>query len=103
MAVPLMLTNDTNSNVMEASACGMPIVPTPVRCQGLALQDGSDLLVRTAAAEFADAICELLSDAGRASALGLRARATAEARFSWNAVADRAWESYQLLLEVESR
>lgn len=94
VAVPLEVSAGTNIKVLEAMACGKAIVSTPVGCAGLDVQDGYDIAVRRDWAEFSDAVCKLLSTAPVRSSLGTRARWTAESRFGWPAIANRAYESY---------
>jgi polysaccharide biosynthesis protein PslH len=100
VAAPLAVSAGTNIKVMEAMACGKAIVSTPVGCQGLGLEDGRELLVRAGSADFAEAVADLLADSRRAAALGRRARETAVARFSWDAIAEDAMRSYRMLMEA---
>jgi len=102
VVVPLLVSAGTNIKVMEAMACGKPVVSTVVGCQGLGLEDGRDILVRDDSSSFAEAVCELLADAEGAAALGRRARATVEARFSWSAIADAAFASYRAIAGVRA-
>ncbi|HTP31512.1 MAG TPA: glycosyltransferase family 4 protein [Candidatus Acidoferrales bacterium] len=94
VAVPLAVSAGTNIKVLEAMACGRAIVSTVPGCAGLGLNDGGELLVRDDWPRFADALCEVLDDAGLRSRLGSCARSTAEQRFSWHAIAESAWRSY---------
>jgi glycosyltransferase involved in cell wall biosynthesis len=91
VVVPLEVSAGTNIKVLEAMACGKAIVSTPVGCAGLGVRDRHDIAIRSEWGEFSDAVCELLPGG---SALGARARRTVEDRFSWAAIADRAYESY---------
>jgi glycosyltransferase involved in cell wall biosynthesis len=100
VAVPLVVSAGTNIKVLEAMACGRPVVTTPVGCQGLDLVDGEDALVRAAPEAFADAVCALLDRPEEAARLAANARRTAEERFSWDAIAEAAYASYQRLMEV---
>jgi glycosyltransferase involved in cell wall biosynthesis len=97
VVVPLEVSAGTNIKVLEAMACGKPVVSTPVGCQGLDLRDGVDAVVRAEWPDFADATGDLLGDEGKRRSIGAEARATVEARFSWRAVADQAYESYTAL------
>jgi glycosyltransferase involved in cell wall biosynthesis len=62
------------------------------------LVDGHDALIRSTPNEFAAAICDLLSDSARRNAIASAARRTVEERFSWDAIAERAYASYLQLL-----
>jgi glycosyltransferase involved in cell wall biosynthesis len=98
VVVPLEVSAGTNIKVMEAMACGRAVVSTPVGCAGLGLVDGHDALIRSTPEEFAAAICDLLSDSARRNAIATAARRTVEQRFSWDAIAERAYASYLQLL-----
>jgi glycosyltransferase involved in cell wall biosynthesis len=94
VAVPLEISAGTNIKVLEAMACGKAVVATPVGCAGLDLQDGYDVLIRPDWAAFAEAVADLLDSPSLRRAIGTRARLTAADRFSWTAIADKAYESY---------
>jgi glycosyltransferase involved in cell wall biosynthesis len=94
VAVPLAVSAGTNIKVLEAMACGKPIVSTRAGCAGLGLTDGSDLLIREDWSGFADALAALMTDSELRKALGGCARQVAEARYSWQAIAGKAFESY---------
>jgi glycosyltransferase involved in cell wall biosynthesis len=94
VAVPLQISAGTNIKVLEAMACGKAIVSTVPGCAGLGLTDGLELSIREDWPSFAAALDNLLMDSHLRRGLGERARRTAEAQFSWNAIADGAWQSY---------
>jgi glycosyltransferase involved in cell wall biosynthesis len=98
VVVPLLVSAGTNIKVMEAMACRKALVSTPVGCQGLALRDGFDALVRAESRPFAEAVCELLANPRLRERVAAHARSTVEQRFSWDCIAGAAWQSYQALL-----
>jgi glycosyltransferase involved in cell wall biosynthesis len=100
VVAPLAVSAGTNIKVLEAMACGKAIVTTPAGCAGLDLCDRHDALICPDWQPFAAAVAEVLADPGLRSLLGGRARACAEARFSWGSIADRAYDSY---LELTGR
>lgn len=97
VAVPLVVSAGTNIKVMEAMACRKPVVTTPIGCAGLGLIDGHDACIREHAPAFAEAVIDLLSDDARRERIAVEARRTVEQRFSWEAIADAAFASYERL------
>ena len=97
VAIPLPVSAGTNIKLMEAMACGRPVVSTPVGCQGLDLKDETDLLIRDLGPEFAAAIRRLLEDQELRWQMGAQARETAEQRFGWDAIARLGLQSYAAL------
>ena len=102
VAVPLPLSAGTNIKVMESLSCQRAVVTTPVGAQGLDLRNEGDALICGLGAEFADGICQLIENPLMRDAIARAGRATAEARFSWDAIARDALDGYLLLIR-ESR
>ena len=74
--------------VLEAMACGLPIVATPLALEGIPeAEDGRHLRVASVAATFADRVSELLRDPGLRRLLGERARGLS-ARYAWDRLGD---------------
>jgi glycosyltransferase involved in cell wall biosynthesis len=95
VVIPLLVSAGTNIKVLEAMACQKAVVSTPIGCAGLGLTDGEDAIIRQDSALIAEAISELLAEPGRREQIGIRARRTVEQRFSWEAIATAAYETYQ--------
>jgi glycosyltransferase involved in cell wall biosynthesis len=100
VAVPLEISAGTNIKVLEAMACGKAVVTTPPGCAGLGLAHGHDALIHADWREFADAISALLCEAASRQQLAYHARMTAERRFSWTAIADRAYDCYESMRRI---
>lgn len=100
VAAPLTVSAGTNIKVMEALACGKPVVSTPIGCAGLGLAAGEEILVAAEAAGFRGAIERLLEQDSLRRRMGERARRAAVERFSWERAAQRAAEMYEAVWSV---
>jgi len=91
--------------VLEAMACGLPVVATPVSGTAELVRDGENgLLVRPAdPTSLARAILRLLDDEPLRKAQGVRARRLVERGYSWDAVAAQTLAVYRELLPTTER
>jgi glycosyltransferase involved in cell wall biosynthesis len=82
--------------LMQAMACGLPVVTTPVGSIAEIVEDGvSGLLVKPESADaLRDAIDALAADPARRAALGRKARETATQRFGEDRMADAMQEVF---------
>lgn len=86
--------------LLEAAACGRPMIATDVPgCREVVEHGVTGLLVPPRAAEpLADAIADLLADPTRCAQMGQRARALAEREFGIETVIERTLGVYRELL-----
>jgi glycosyltransferase involved in cell wall biosynthesis len=86
--------------VLEAMACGLPVVATPVSGTAELVRGGENgLLVRPAQPDdLAAAVLRLAEDESLREAQGRRGRWLAEHRYSWDAVAAQTLAVYRELL-----
>jgi glycosyltransferase involved in cell wall biosynthesis len=68
---PLRYGAGMKGKVVEAMACGLPVVTTSVGAQGISALSGEHLLVADNEADFAQALVGLLQDSGRGERIGL--------------------------------
>lgn len=97
---------DNSPNVvLEAMACGLPIVATDVGgLREYVSPPTSGLLTpRGDAAQFADALLAFLDDADRARAVGRQNREDAVKRFSWAVSAARMRDVYARVIDEFAR
>jgi glycosyltransferase involved in cell wall biosynthesis len=90
-ACPMLAGTGIKNKLLEALACGLPCVATPLACQGVAVEDGVQLRIAGEEREFADRLVALLERRDDARALGAAGRRYVLAHHDWEAVA-RAYE-----------
>jgi glycosyltransferase involved in cell wall biosynthesis len=67
--VPLFFESGTRFKILEAGACGIPIVSTTLGAEGLPLKDGKEILIADEPEAFAQAIVRLVRDRTFAAAM----------------------------------
>ncbi len=92
---PLVASAGTNIKILEAMAMGKAIVSTPAGINGLDVAE--DVVVAQSGEDMAAAIARLIRDPERRRALERRARATAESRYGWDAIASEQRALYESL------
>ncbi len=80
---PLRSGSGTRFKLLEALACGCPVVSTSVGAEGLGAVDGEHMLIRDTPQDFADAVIDILENPQLGEELGERGRAWVEERHAW--------------------
>jgi glycosyltransferase involved in cell wall biosynthesis len=83
LAVPLQQGSGTRIKILESWAWGLPVVSTPVGCEGLDGVDGRDLLIRE---DLAKGVLEVLGDSSLWERMRCNGRRLVEQRYDWNRV-----------------
>lgn len=89
VVVPLLSGGGTRLKILEAFASRRAVVSTPTGREGLAVDDGRDLLVAASAEDFATATLQLLDDAEIRDRLAGSGRALAERSYDWRVLGER--------------
>jgi glycosyltransferase involved in cell wall biosynthesis len=97
-ACPMVSGTGIKNKLLEAMACELPCVATPLALQGLHVEPGVQLLVGKSDAELAAHLLRVLSDDEEAKRLGRAARAYVLAQHDWGAVADDYERVYEDVL-----
>jgi hypothetical protein len=85
LVVPVRVGGGARTKVLEALACGMPVVSTAAGVENLGLEPGRDYLPADTAEQMVEALARLFRDPERAAALG-RAGAARVEPFRWSRI-----------------
>lgn len=84
--VPLRAGGGTRLKVLEAAACGVPVLSTSVGAEGLDLEPEKEILLRDDPPAFAAAAARLLAEAPLRDSLARAAREKVERRYDWKRI-----------------
>jgi sugar transferase (PEP-CTERM/EpsH1 system associated) len=96
---PLVYGAGIQNKVLEAMACGTPVVTSPRAVAALEIEPGRDVLVADGAGEFATAVLRLLGDASLRVKLGRAGRHYVETHHNWQKTAVQLEAIYRSVIE----
>jgi polysaccharide biosynthesis protein PslH len=92
---PIYYGAGIQNKVLEALACGTPVVATPQAVSALRVRSGEDLVVAQDGQDFAESVSSLLSDPERQARLGAAGRRYVEVNHDWCVIGKRLAEVYR--------
>jgi polysaccharide biosynthesis protein PslH len=92
---PLVYAVGIQNKVLEAMACGVPVVASAEGCRGLEVSDGAELLVGRTDDQLAASTLSLLGDSAGRRALADRARRFVVTRHNWSNLTRQLVSAYE--------
>jgi len=89
VVVPLRVGGGTRLKILEAMAAGVPVISTRLGAEGIAAEDGKQILLADTPADMASAIRALLNEPSLASSLRDSARTLVETRYDWQVLGEK--------------
>jgi glycosyltransferase involved in cell wall biosynthesis len=99
VAAPIFWGSGVRIKLLEALACGLPVVTTAVAAEGIDLHEGVSALFAEQPAEFAAAITRLLGDTALRARLGAAGRAVVERDYDAEQIGARLARLYAGMLQ----
>jgi glycosyltransferase involved in cell wall biosynthesis len=93
---PLIGGTGIRNKILEAMAMGLPVVATPLSCEGIDVVDGENVLLGETPQALAEAAVALLRDESRRRAIAQAGQRLVHGRYTWRIVADR----YEMLYDA---
>ena len=93
MAVPLRIGGGSRLKILEALACGLPVVSTRIGAEGLLLKPGEDYVLAEPE-QMADALAQAIRDSAAIQSMAQHARQIVLDTYDWCALAQKleaAW------------
>ena len=93
--VPLRIGGGSRLKILEALAMQKRVLSTSIGAEGLAVQDGENVLLRDGAEQFADTTIEMLKEPQKFDSLGEAGRDLVMKQYTWDAIArdmDNVWQ-----------
>lgn len=100
---PLRYGAGIQNKVLEAMACGAPVVASASAAAGIAATTGKEFLVATDERAFAEHILHLLADPNLQQQLGRAGRKYVEDHHDWEHIAQNLEQIYQMALAQRQR
>ena len=87
VVAPLRFGAGTQNKVLEAMAMGVPVVCSHIGFKGLGIESGEGAIMRRSPVEFAEAVCQLLSDEKQRVVVGQKGTEVIINGFGWDSIA----------------
>ena len=99
VAAPIFWGSGVRIKLLEALACGLPVVTTTLAAEGIDLRQGASALFAEQPADFAAAIVRLLNDPALRARLGAAGRAVVARDYDAEQIGARLASRYASMLQ----
>jgi glycosyltransferase involved in cell wall biosynthesis len=99
---PILSGSGVRVKLLEAFACGIPVVSTYIGAEGLARKDGEFCFLSDDPAQFADRVIELFANPARGEELARAARKEIMANWDMAAITEKLVASYRAALRAKN-
>ncbi|MBI2033149.1 MAG: glycosyltransferase [Candidatus Levybacteria bacterium] len=97
LLAPIRVGGGTSYKILEAMACGLPVVTTVLGVEGLGAKDGKEVLIGDDTNILSQNVIRLLKDPKIYRTIGENARKLIEKNFEWGKIVERLENVYKSL------
>jgi polysaccharide biosynthesis protein PslH len=102
MAVPLRIGGGSRLKILEALACGLPVISTTVGAEGLKLEPGLDFVRADGVEAMANALVEAIRSPAPLREMAKKGRQVVLENYDWDAQADKLEQVWMKCIESEA-
>ena len=99
VVVPLRIGSGTRLKVLEAMAAGTPVISTTLGAEGLAVKDGTDILIADSPLAMADRVASLKAGSPHWQSLAANAHELVKTHYDWSIIGETLRRLYAEQLE----
>jgi polysaccharide biosynthesis protein PslH len=93
--VPLRSGGGTRLKILESMAVGVPVVSTSIGCEGLDVENNSNIIIADEPKKFAESVISLINDFEMRYKISINARNLVESKYDWDIIAQKNDQLYE--------
>lgn len=100
VVAPLLVGGGTRLKILEAMACGRPVVSTSIGAEGIGAEHGKQIMMADRPEDFAQCVLKLLADSTLCENLGQLGCDFVQNKYNWYKITDNLCENLSSLKQI---
>ncbi len=103
VVVPLRVGGGTRLKILEAMAMGVPVISTTLGAEGIAVEDGKNILLADSEEQMLNALERIVTDCVFRRSLTAAARELVVKRYDWTSIGNQLYETHSEIAQARAR